>query len=162
MSLNKPQSLGFFFLSMFFSMALRIAPWPPFFAQINPDWILLTLIYWALATPDRTGILSAWCIGLITDILTGRALGQYALAYPLAIYFCIKKHKRLRQFPLFQQALFIFIIQLLSQLLIFWTENFLNPTQFTAKFWWPVFTGTLAWPLVFTVLRHIRVPKTQL
>ena len=92
MSLNKPQSLGFFFLSIFISMALRIAPWPAFFEQINPDWILLTLIYWALATPDRTGILSAWGIGLITDVLTGRALGQYALAYPLAIYFCIKKH----------------------------------------------------------------------
>lgn len=161
MSLNKPQGLGIFFFTLFVAMALKITPFPDFFSGFNPDWVLLTMIYWSITTPERTGIFSAWTVGLLTDVLTGRLLGQYALAYPLAIYFCIKNHHRLKQFPLFQQGLLIFFVQLLSQLLIFWTENFHNATQFTSAFWWPTISGTLFWPIVYALLSQIRAPKKQ-
>jgi rod shape-determining protein MreD len=87
----------------------------------------------------------------------GRLFGQYALAYSLVIYICLKLHKRLRQFPLIQQALFIFFCLLLSQLLLFLIKNLQHPAQLKATFWVPVFTGTLCWPLVFTVLRFVRI-----
>ncbi len=159
MSLNKPQGLGIFIFTIFVAMALKIAPFPAFFSELNPDWVLLTLIYWSITTPERTGIISAWTVGLLTDVLTGRLLGQYALAYPLAIYFCAKNHHRLRRFPLFQQGLLIFFVQFLSQLLIFWTENFHSATRFTSAFWWPVISGTLFWPIVYSILSLVRVPR---
>ncbi len=161
MSRNKQQGLGIFVISIFFAMTLKIAPLPPFFFRINPDWVLLTMIYWALTTPERTGIFSAWAVGLLTDVLTGRLLGQYALSYALAIYFCTKNNQRIRRFPPFQQGLLIFFLQILSQLLIFWTENFHSATRFTSAFWLPVISGTLFWPIVYTLLHQIRAPKKQ-
>ncbi|MGZ8185770.1 MAG: rod shape-determining protein MreD [Methylobacter sp.] len=139
------------------AMCLRIAPLPGFVASLNPDWVLLALIYWTLAVPERVGIFHAWTFGLLTDVLTGRLFGQYALAYSLVIYICLQLHRRLRQFPIVQQGLFIFFCLLLSQLLLFWIKNLQHPSQLQASFWLPVFTGTLCWPLVYTVLRFIRL-----
>lgn len=141
------------------AMALRIAPWPGQLSMLNPDWVLMSLIYWSLAVPERVGIFHAWTFGLLTDVLTGRLIGQYALAYSLVIYLCLKLHKRLRQFPLVQQALFIFFCLLLSQLLLFFIKNAQHPAQIQLTFWLPVFTGTLCWPLVYTVLRFVRLTK---
>ena len=152
-------TVGFFrvLLTLVMAMCLRIAPWPGEMAALNPDWVLLVLIYWSLAIPERVGIFHAWTFGLLTDVLTGKLLGQYALAYSLVIYICLKLHKRLRQFPLLQQGLFIFFCLLLSQLLLFFIKNLQHPAQLHASFWLPVFTGTLCWPLVYGVLRFVRL-----
>ena len=151
--------VGFFriILTLVVAMCLRIAPWPEEIAVFNPDWVLLVLIYWSLAAPEHMGIFHAWTFGLLTDVLTGRLLGQYALAYSLVIYLCLNLHKRLRQFPVIQQGLFIFFCLLLSQLLLFFIKNLLHPVQLHASFWLPVFTGTLCWPLIYTVLRYVRL-----
>jgi rod shape-determining protein MreD len=157
MAMNKTVGFGRIILTIALAMCLRIVPWPGALAAFNPDWVLLTLIYWSLAVPERVGIFHAWSFGLLTDVLTGRLLGQYALAYSLVIYICLKLHRRLRQFPLIQQGLFIFFCLLLSQLLLFLIKNFQHPAQLHASFWLPVFTGTVSWPLVYTVLRFVRL-----
>ena len=153
--------VGFFrvILTLVLAMCLRIAPWPGAMAAFNPDWVLLALIYWSLAIPERVGIFHAWIFGLLTDVLTGRMLGQYALAYPLVIYICLKLHKRLRQFPFLQQGLFIFFCLLLSQLLLFFIKNLQHPAQLHASFWLPVLTGTLCWPLVYGVLSFVSLSR---
>jgi rod shape-determining protein MreD len=138
------------------AMCLRVMPVPHLLNLINPDWVLLTLIYWVLMLPYRKGVFNAWAIGLLTDVLMGRTLGEYALIYAVISYFCIKLHKRLRQFPLVQQSVFIFACLFLAQLLVFLIENIESPTGFSAAFWLPVVTGTLFWPLIHPVLHFIR------
>ena len=157
--MNKYVGFGRIILTIALAMGLRVAPLPGALAAFNPDWVLLTLIYWSLAVPERVGIFHAWTFGLLTDVLTGRLLGQYALAYSLVIFICLKLHKRLRQFPLIQQGLFIFFCLLLSQLLLFLIKNFQHPAQLHASFWLPVLTGTACWPLVYTVLRFVRLSR---
>ncbi|NOT13524.1 MAG: rod shape-determining protein MreD [Methylococcaceae bacterium] len=157
--INEYFGFGRIILTIVLAMALRIAYWPGFLSTINPDWVLLVLIYWSLALPERVGIFHAWTFGLLTDVLTGRMFGQYALAYSLVIFICLKLHKRLRQFPLIQQGLFIFFCLLLSQLLLFLIKNLQHPAQLKATFWLPVFSGTLCWPIVYTVLRFVRLSR---
>lgn len=150
---------GRIIITIIMAMCFLITPWPGFLSQINPDWVLLVLIYWAIAVPERVGIFHAWTIGLLTDVLTGRVFGQHALAYSLVIYACLILHKRLRQFPLPQQGLFIFCCLLLTQILLFWLKNIQHPAQLSLSFLWPIFAGTLCWPLIYTVLRRIRLSR---
>ena len=157
--MNNSYGFGRIILTLVFAMCLKIAPLPPQMAVYNPDWVLLTLIYWSLAVPERVGVFHAWSFGLLTDVLTGRMFGQYALAYSLVIYLCLSLHKRLRQFPFFQQALFIFFCLLLSQLLLFFIKNIQQTAQLKPTFWLSVFVGTIFWPLVYTVLRFVRLAK---
>jgi rod shape-determining protein MreD len=150
-------AFGRILVTIIISLCLRIAPWQGDMALLNPDWTLLALIYWTLAIPERIGIFHAWGLGILTDVLTGQLFGQYALSYSIASYMCLKRHKRLRQFPLLQQALFIFICLFLSQALLFLIKNLHSPAQLHVIFWLPTIIGTLCWPLVYNVLRYIRL-----
>lgn len=152
-------SFGRILITLIIAMGLKIAPLPPMLATYNPDWVLLVLIYWSLAVPERVGIFHAWSFGILTDVLTGRLFGQYALAYSLVIYLCLNLHKRLRQFPILQQALFIFFCLLLSQLLLFFIKNIKQTAQLDPSIWLSVIVGTVFWPLVYTVLRFVRLAK---
>jgi len=156
MPVNNAFSYIRYLLSIIAAMSLTIAAWPQQIVIFNPDWILLVLIYWTLAVPDRAGIFNGWTVGLLTDVLTGRMLGLHALTYSLVVYMCLKLHKRLRQYPLLQQGLFIFFCLLLSQLIIFWIESTQNTTRIQAHFWLPIVTGTFCWPLVYSLLRSLR------
>jgi rod shape-determining protein MreD len=137
-------------------MSLRIAPFPQLIRIFNPDWVLLVLIYWTLALPYRRGVLTAWGIGLLTDVLTGRLLGEYALIYALITYCCIALHKRLRQFPLLQQSLFIFACLLTGKIIVFIIETLKGMTYFSSEFWYSTIIGTLLWPFLHSALHFIR------
>ncbi len=157
--MSSNESYGRVILSLAIAMILRILPLPPLLALFNPDWVLLALMYWSLALPERIGIFHAWTFGLLTEVLTGRLFGQYALAYSLCIYFCLKRHKRLHNVTVLQQGLFIFFCLSLSQLLTFWLKNLQHTVSLQPSFLLSVFTGTLCWPLVYTTLRSIRLSR---
>jgi rod shape-determining protein MreD len=154
---NSKLTVFYFIATTSACMVLRVMLLWPELAPFNPDWIALALIYWSMAFPERFGVFSAWSVGLLTDVLTGRLLGQYALIYALIAYFTIKEHRRLRQFPLIQQCVFVFFCLLLSQSIIFGTEIMKAGNRLTLDFWYPVLTGTLVWPGVYWMLRHIRI-----
>lgn len=153
---NNTVPLSYIF-TLILAMAARIAPLPPVLADINPDWVLLVLIYWSLATPERTGVFSAWIIGLLADVLTGRLLGQNALIYAIVCYVVVRLHKRIRHYPIPQQSVFVFFCLLLAYLLTYWLETLQGKSALSLHFWWPVFSGALFWPVVFILLRSIRI-----
>lgn len=154
---HKSYALFFFTLTIAVAMVLRVISIWPALDTFNPDWIVLVLIYWSIALPERFGVFTAWSVGLLTDVLTGRLLGQYALIYALIAYFSIREHRRLRQFPMIQQCVFVLFCLFGSQSIIFGTETMQAGNRLTLEFWYPAITGTLVWPAVFWVLRYIRV-----
>lgn len=147
----------YFVLTLAIAMVLRVMLLFPGMGEFNPDWIVLVLIYWSIATPDRFGVFTAFWVGVITDVLTGHLLGQYALIYSLICYLSIKEYRRLRQFPLLQQCLFIGFCLFCGQSLLFGMESMQAANRLPLSFWYPVLTGMLAWPLVFIMLRAIRI-----
>lgn len=144
------------FVSVVLAMILRILPWPHELSLYNPDWVLLCLIYWNMAIPERVGVGTAWFAGLLTDALTGRLLGQHALVYALVAYFCIRLHRRLRLYPLSQQALMVLAFLLFSQVLLFWTQSVKTASTMNAHYWLPSLVGALLWPVLFVTLRRVR------
>lgn len=152
MRLSKNQGNGIILFSIVVAMALRILPWGHDFSLLNPDWILLVVLYWSLMLPDRFNIGAAWFVGLLTDALTGQLLGQYALSYSLIAYIAIRLHQRIRAFPISQQILVILTLQLMSQLLIFWIKNIQGSVMINWTYWVPSFSGALLWPLIYLIL----------
>lgn len=137
-------------------MILRILPLPQEFFVYNPDWILLFLIYWNMAIPARIGVGFSWFVGVFADVLTGRMLGQHALAYAIIAFLCVRLHRQLRLYPLYQQALTVLVFLLLSQVVIFWTQNIKAHIPADPTYWYPSVVGALLWPPIFVTLRHVR------
>lgn len=142
-------------LSIVVAMALRVIPWPRDTLVFNPDWVLLVVIYWCLISPERFGIGSAWFVGLLTDVLTGQLLGQYALSYAVAAYITVRLHRRLRVFPFPQQMLVVLGLSLLSQLLIYWSQSIQGLPRISSTVWIPSLVGVLLWPVIFVGLGHL-------
>lgn len=146
-------------ITLIVAMALRILPLPQAMAWFNPDWVLLFLIYWILAAPERIGLGTAWVTGFLTDALTARSLGQHALAYVLVAYCCLRWRNQLRFFPVVQQSLSVGLFLFLSQLMIAWTQEFSGGQLSGGYYWFPVLSGVLVWPLVMNLLHRTRSPS---
>jgi len=156
MSLTPHQGGGVIIATFVAGFLLTILPLPQALEIWRPDWVMLTLLYWALALPERIGVGIAWVVGLLKDALVGTLLGQYALAYVLATYLIIKLHQRIRLHPLWQQALSILVLLALSQLLVLWVNGIIGRPAHSWLYWMPSLVGALLWPVVFTLLRAVR------
>jgi rod shape-determining protein MreD len=82
-------------ISMIAALVLAIAPMPNWAETFRPDWVTLTLIYWAMNLPRTYSVGWAWVIGLILDVAQGTLLGQHALALTLVIFVTVRFHLQL-------------------------------------------------------------------
>lgn len=142
-------------LSFALAMILRILPLKPALSLFNPDWLALLILFWSLSLPPRIGVLRAWTIGLIADALTGRLMGQHALAYAVMAYLSLRGKASITILRKPVQALWILGLLIIEQLLILWTEHQVLPTDMELAYWYPSLTGALVWPgLTWTVERN--------
>lgn len=144
------------FLSLLAGLALAIVPLPSWAIDARPDWVALLVVYWSLALPRKFGIGSAWVAGLALDTLTGTLIGQHALGLALIAFISLKFHLRIRVFPIWQQAMTVFMLLAVNQFVLFWVDGLAGAAGMPPARWQPVVTGTLLWPLIAQVLGAAR------
>ncbi len=150
------RSLTIIYLTFVFALLLTIFPMPTWLLWFRPEWALLFVIYWIVALPNRVGIATSWCIGLLVDVLNGATLGEHAMAFALVAYLAAKSFRQFRMSAWWQQMISVSIFVALYQLLIFFLEGITGTIPKTVLYWLPILTSMLVWPLVFIVLRRIR------
>jgi rod shape-determining protein MreD len=143
---------GVILLTIFVSMILMLIPLPEQVEFFRPEFVLMVLIYWSMALPNRVGITGAWFTGLFMDVIYGTALGVNALTYALVMFLIARFYLQLRQFPIWQQALIILSLVLLAQLV----PSLMAPQNANWYLWLPALTSTLIWPLNYMFLRMVR------
>lgn len=143
-------------LSIVVALMLSIVPLPAAVEAFRPDWVALTLIYWAMTLPRNYSVGTAWIVGIIVDVAHGTLLGQHALALCFVIYVTVKFHLQLRVFPLSQMTATVFALLALYQFLLFWINGVAGLHTESVTYWGPVMTGTLIWPLLSMFFSGIR------
>ena len=138
------------------AIILSIMPGPDWATPFRPDWIALVLIYWCLAVPQRVGVGVGWTLGLILDVLYGSLIGQQALAKALIAFITLKLHLQIRMFPRWQQAVTVFVLIALSDLLVFWIRGATGHAVNTWTYWVPSLVSMILWPWIFVILRDVR------
>lgn len=147
-------------LTLLIAMVLMVVPIPASVPTelgfLRPDWVAMVLVYWVIALPQRVGLLTAWIVGILTDVLLGNLLGQHALAYVLITYIASNLYQRLRMFSVWQQALVLFVILGINHLVGFWVESFAGLSDWRMWYLLPALSGAFLWPWVFLLLRFTR------
>lgn len=139
-------------LTVIIAMMLMLVPLPDTARYFRPEWVVLTLMYWAMALPHRVSIGVGWLTGLLMDVMMGGTLGVMAFSYAFAVYLIARFHLQLRQYPLWQQALTILSVVTLVHLVSIMAAR----PDLEWVLWMPVVTSTLMWPVMYAVLRKIR------
>lgn len=152
----KRQGGGVIFITFVIAMFLMVFPLPEWLRVFRPEWVTLVLIYWCLALPNRVNIGYAWIAGLFVDVLTGTLIGQHALAMAVVAFVTVKLHKQIRVYPLWQQALSVFTMVALGQLLVVWIKGIIGESPQSWLYWAPSITSAIIWPWIFIILRNLR------
>lgn len=157
---NKIGGLCIIALTFVLAMILAIIPLPDAvpveLGYLRPEWVVLVLIYWVIALPTRIGIVIAWMVGVIVDVLLGSLLGQHALAFIVVAYIASSLYQRLRMFSLWQQSMVVFALVGVNQLINFWIESIAGFGDWNMWYLLASVVSALLWPSAFLLLRYLR------
>ena len=144
-------------ITIIVALMLTVVPIPEWAEAFRPDWVALTLIYWAMTLPRTWSVGSAWIIGVLLDVAQGTILGQHALALCFIVFVTVRFHLLMRVFPIQQLAATVFALLALYQFVLFWINGVAGIDTDSVHYWGPVITGTIIWPLATALLRGVRL-----
>ena len=154
---KRAHAIWVIFFSFFVAYLLAIVPFPEWAMNYRPEWVPMVLIYWVMALPYRLGIGSAWCAGLLLDILEGSTLGLNAISLVILAYVTLSLHQRMRMFTSLQQSGLIFVLVGLNLMLCHWLQIVTGQTiNVRLLFLMAALTSAIIWPSLFQLLRQIR------
>lgn len=143
-------------LSFAIMLVLMLIALPPWLNYLRPQLVILTLLYWLLYLPQRVGIFTAWCLGLILDVLYNATLGEHALILVLIAYIALRWQVRINFFVFWQKLLLIFVLVSLYLLPQFYIDFTVKGTLNVWLYWLSPFISTLIWPYLVQLLDVVR------
>lgn len=128
-------------------LALLIAVWPlPGWALwLRPEVVVMLVVYWIITHPFRIGMIYAWLMGCLLDLLTGSTLCQHALALTIVAYLVFLFHQRTIMYSMLQESCMVFGLVALYHLLNYWIYGLTGGAYFDAAFLLSALSTALLW-----------------
>ena len=151
------------YLSLLIALIIDSYNFSNIFQFIKPSFVLLVLIYWNMALPDRVGITTSLLFGVLVDLLQSSILGLHGLLFVLITYLCQRFFYQFRITPIWQQSFLIFILMILfKQILAFdFLDSSVNRTNLSDNsylintFYYAILSS-ISWPFVYYSCRLYR------
>ena len=121
-----------------------------------PEWMLLVVIYWAIAMPSNSKMFLAFLSGIILDIVFGQALGVSSLFYVVLIYLFLRLYNSLRYMTIAQQAVVLFFFIFIKQHLLVWLYYIIDRNIDYQALLIGSIISAFVWPLIYYTLRFVR------
>ncbi|WHZ19667.1 MAG: Rod shape-determining protein MreD [Rhodanobacteraceae bacterium] len=154
--MNRVRAQGWaFWIGIVLALLLMLMPLPAMIQPLKPYWPALVLTYWSLEATDRVGVGLAFCVGLAADLLNGALLGDQALRLAVLVFIVLRFRSRLRFFPMWQQALAVWLLLLNNHVLQALIRAFAGDSPMPALSWLAPAVGAAIWPFVFLLLDDV-------
>lgn len=164
-ALLRPARTRLIAFSLFIALLVGMLPKPAELLPFMPDILALVLVHWMVFHPERAGMTLAWTLGLLVDVSHGSLFGQHAMVYVVMAFLTILLRRRLLMFNLWQQALQLIPIFLISDGLNIVLHLFAGNAFVGWRFFLGSFTSALLWPLITHLLhlpqRHATIPDPE-
>ncbi len=156
MSLVKSHNRWLILLSFILALLCMVFPLFDAWQWWRPEFLALLVIYWVMMLPQQLSMLLIWCVGCLQDLLAGVALGQHALSLLVVAYVCLLSYQRIRNYVIWKQSFFIFVIIGLHQLIGNWVHSLYGGGAKSLIFLLPALTTAFIWPLAWIFLESMR------
>ena len=121
-----------------------------------PEWMLLIVVYWAIAIPSNNKMILAFLSGIIVDIVFGQTLGISSLFYVVLVYFILRLYNSLRYMTIAQQAVVLFFFIFIKQHLLVWAYYIIDRNIDYQALLIGSIISAIVWPIIFYTLRFVR------
>lgn len=135
-------------VSFVIAMVLELVVLPDRVLFLRPEWLTITLVYWMLRRPDKVGIAFGFGTGIVMDVMSGTYFGIHALALSLVSYLVLGMHKRLKMFPILQQAAIIFVVTGIQLMIVYTLRSVLSVADNGLEYLWHALMSAIVWPFV--------------
>ena len=162
MNQNIPRFTGAVWLTMMLAVLLNNLPISDEWAAWKPDWVALALLHWSLVLRQDSNLFMAFFMGLLTDVLSGSLLGQFALGYVMVSYFAVRLSLRMTPDSFIQQFALGFIVIGVFMLVNLWVREIMGQmgqTRAGLTYWMPLVSSLLIWPIYHWLLSYFYRPR---
>jgi len=143
-SVNLYIVIGF---SLLIALILSVYPLPMDMRWWRPEFVLVVAIYWIFFMPLTVSFLFLCTLGLFQDLLEGVPFGQHSLSLVIVGYICILSYQRVRNFSIWRQSAWVFVLVGIAQLTDNWVQGMAGRPLSGIQFLYPALTSALIWPL---------------
>ncbi|WNO09575.1 rod shape-determining protein MreD [Teredinibacter sp. KSP-S5-2] len=154
---SSQKGLGVFvLLTTLVGLLAAIFPLSSSLKPLRPELLCLLVIYWVIWAPQKVGILYAWLVGLVQDIVEGVVWGGHAMALALVAYVCVVSYQRIRSYSVWHQSLWVFVLVGVHQVVVNWIQGlagYHSPAQVLLL---SILSSAMFWPLLFICLRQLQ------
>jgi len=135
------------------ALVLTVLPLPPYLALVRPMFLVLTVLYWSIASPRTGGIALGFFSGLMIDVFPpSTVLGEHALALTVITYVAVREHQKIRSKPAFQQSLIVFAVLVAYETILFGIDGWTHHAVTNPMRWAHTLSGAILWAPVAAVL----------
>ena len=131
----------------------------PFWGGL-PAWAKVSvpfLFFWVMELPHRLGLISAWVIGLLLDVLYADPLGLNGFLLAAITYVGWRFYERLRMYSIVQQCVVVFLLVLATESLRVIVQDVAWSRGWSWGVFLPALMSMLAWPFVYLLLQRARL-----
>jgi rod shape-determining protein MreD len=143
---------GAMILTALIALILTVLPLPTYLALVRPMFLVLTVLYWSIASPRAGGIGLGFFSGLMLDVFQSPVLGEHALALSIITYMAVREHQKIRTKPAFQQSLIVFAALVAYESILFLIDGWTHHSITNPQRWIHTASGAILWAPVAAVL----------
>ena len=140
-------NLIFVWSIMLLTTMMTIMPLPEFFHGIRIEWVSLAIIFFSMMNVSLMGVIAAWAIGLLLDLLQGGLLGENALILSIISYLSYRFRFQVRVYPDWQLMIVTLFFLSFGNLISLWIRGFSGRMLFVTEEWLSIFIAALIWPI---------------
>jgi len=147
----------FMVLSVSVGMFAAVFPFSPNYSVLRPELLCLLVIYWVSQTPQYAGVLFAWSVGIAQDVIEGITWGGHAMALAIVAYICIVAHQRIKNYSVWHQTLWVFVLVGFHQVMVNWMQSLAGYKSAPLGLIISTAVSALFWPLLYLLLTRMRL-----
>jgi rod shape-determining protein MreD len=139
-------------ISFLFAFCVTIIPINPTLKWLRPDLVTLLMIYWVANLPNNIGVVFAFFIGILFDLLSGTLLGSMGLTLSIVAFLTMNLRLRLRIYRTWQKCVIVMLLLACSQLIRLWIQMLIGHPPASFFYWISSFTTAFLWPIISIIL----------
>ena len=159
--MNPTQGGWLILLTVTVAMVLAVAhfpeTWPQWLGWLRPAWVAMVVFYWVMELPHRIGLIAAWVLGALVDVLQAEPLGLNGVILAAITYVAWRFYERLRMYSVVQQCGVVFLLVLGAEGARVMVLSLVEGRAWSWGVFGPPLISLVLWPFLALILARLRL-----
>jgi len=130
--------------------------WPQWLGWGRPAWVAMVVFFWVMELPHRVGLVSAWVLGLLLDVLYADPLGLNGVVLASITFIGWRFYERLRMYSIVQQGGLVFLLVLGGELFRLTVQDLVFDRGWSWGVIFPAVASLALWPFLYLGLSRLK------